>query len=173
MPRSRSISILSRYCARMLRPSTIPVNSGIRSASVDLPWSMCAMMQKFRMRAGSVDTHHGRMTDVTAGPAAGGVRVPYDGLPGAVRAWVETVLGSPVLAAETQSGGFSPGVAARVRCADGTRAFVKAVSGETNADSPPLHRREVAVTAALPPQAPAPKLLASYDDGTWVALLLE
>ena len=38
----------------MLRPSTRPVTSSIRSASVDLPWSMWAMMQKFRMRAGSV-----------------------------------------------------------------------------------------------------------------------
>ena len=38
----------------MLRPSTMPVTSSIRSASVDLPWSMWAMMQKFRMRAGSV-----------------------------------------------------------------------------------------------------------------------
>ncbi|GHE13543.1 hypothetical protein GCM10011381_36240 [Klenkia taihuensis] len=32
----------------------IPVTSSIRSANVDLPWSMWAMMQKFRMRAGSV-----------------------------------------------------------------------------------------------------------------------
>ena len=38
----------------MFRPSTIPVTSSMRSASVDLPWSMWAMMQKFRMRAGSV-----------------------------------------------------------------------------------------------------------------------
>ncbi|ETT24480.1 hypothetical protein RR21198_0234 [Rhodococcus rhodochrous ATCC 21198] len=27
----------------------------MRSASVDLPWSMCAMMQKFRIFAGSVN----------------------------------------------------------------------------------------------------------------------
>src|SRR3954449_319134 len=54
IPRSRSMSMRSRYWARMLRPSTMPVTSSIRSASVDLPWSMWAMMQKFRMRAGSV-----------------------------------------------------------------------------------------------------------------------
>src|SRR3954451_4288453 len=54
MPRSRSMSIRSRYCARALRSSTTPVSCSIRSASVDLPWSMCAMMQKFRMIAGSV-----------------------------------------------------------------------------------------------------------------------
>src|SRR4051795_10591874 len=54
MPRSRSMSMRSRYWARIWRPSTSPVTSSIRSASVDLPWSMWAMMQKFRMRAGSV-----------------------------------------------------------------------------------------------------------------------
>jgi hypothetical protein len=54
MPRSRSMSIRSRYCARALRSSTTPVSCSIRSASVDLPWSMCAMMQKFLMIAGSV-----------------------------------------------------------------------------------------------------------------------
>src|SRR3954454_103893 len=54
IPRSRSMSMRSRYWARMLRPSTRPVTSSIRSASVDLPWSMWAMIQKFRMRAGSV-----------------------------------------------------------------------------------------------------------------------
>src|SRR3982750_4534774 len=54
MPRSRSMSMRSRYWARICRASMIPVTSSIRSASVDLPWSMWAMMQKFRMRAGAV-----------------------------------------------------------------------------------------------------------------------
>ncbi len=54
MPRSRSMSIRSRYCARAARASTTPVSCSIRSASVDLPWSMWAMMQKFRMIDGSV-----------------------------------------------------------------------------------------------------------------------
>ena len=54
MPRSRSMSIRSRYCARIDRSSTTPVSCSIRSASVDLPWSMWAMMQKFRICAGAV-----------------------------------------------------------------------------------------------------------------------
>src|SRR5687768_16952409 len=54
MPRSRSMSILSRYCARICRASTTPVSWSIRSARVDLPWSMWAMMQKLRITAGSV-----------------------------------------------------------------------------------------------------------------------
>src|SRR3954452_2065112 len=153
MPRSRSMSILSRYCARMCRESTSPVRSSIRSANVDLPWSMWAMMQKFRMRAGSVDTHHGRMSETGTGPVAAGVRVAYDALPQAVHEWVETALASPVVQAQTQPGGFSPGVAARLVCADGSRAFVKAVSAETNEKSPDMHRREGDVPDGLPPHA--------------------
>src|SRR3954454_23670805 len=107
------------------------------------------------------------------GPVAEGIRLPYDDLPARVRGWVDEALGSHVVSAETQAGGFSPGVAARVTCADGTRAFVKAVSAERNAESPTMHRREAKITATLPEVAPAPRLLASYDDGTWVALLLQ
>src|SRR3569833_783913 len=36
----------------MARSSTTPVSCSMRSARVDLPWSMCAMMQKFRMSSG-------------------------------------------------------------------------------------------------------------------------
>src|SRR5437588_77692 len=50
MPRSRSRSIESSTCARMSRGSTVCVSSRMRSASVDLPWSMWAMIEKLRMR---------------------------------------------------------------------------------------------------------------------------
>jgi aminoglycoside phosphotransferase (APT) family kinase protein len=134
---------------------------------------MWAMMQKFRMRAGSVDTHHGRMSEAGIGPVAAGVRVAYDTLPTPVRSWVDATLGSRVVQARTQHGGFSPGVAARLVCADGTRAFVKAVSAETNADSPTLHRREIEVLGLLPPELPVPRLIAAYDETPWVALLID
>ncbi|THA67550.1 aminoglycoside phosphotransferase family protein [Streptomyces sp. A0958] len=106
-------------------------------------------------------------------PPAQGVRHHWSELPAAVRGGIEDVLGAPVVEARTQNGGFSPGVAARVRLADGGRAFVKAVSAEVNPDSPDMHRAEIRHTAALPPHAPAPRLLGSYDDGTCVALVLE
>src|SRR5690606_18075570 len=48
MPRSRSRSIESRYWARISRGSTAPHTSSMRSASVDLPWSMWAMMEMLR-----------------------------------------------------------------------------------------------------------------------------
>nr|MDP9168965.1 aminoglycoside phosphotransferase family protein [Actinomycetota bacterium] len=54
-------------------------------------------------------------------------RPPWSDLPASVRAGVEDLLGFPVVRAEPQGGGFSPGVAARVRGQAGQRAFVKAV----------------------------------------------
>ena len=54
MPRSRSMSMRSRYWARISRSETTPVICSIRSANVDLPWSMWAMMQKLRMFSGGV-----------------------------------------------------------------------------------------------------------------------
>src|SRR3954452_9136744 len=49
MPRSRSSSIESSICGRCLRASTAPVTSRMRSARVDFPWSMWAMIEKLRM----------------------------------------------------------------------------------------------------------------------------
>ncbi|MDO5753028.1 phosphotransferase family protein [Arthrobacter sp.] len=100
-------------------------------------------------------------------------RVSWAELPRSVRAGVERILGETVVTAQSQTGGFSPGSADRVVLASGRRAFVKAVSAESNATSPVLHRREAAVAKALPPGIPAPKFLGMYDDGTWVALVLD
>jgi hypothetical protein len=90
-----------------------------------------------------------------------------------VRAGIEERLGSTVSAAESQAGGFSPGLAARLRLADGSRVFVKAVSASQNPDSPAMHRREAAVAAALPAAVPAPALQWSSDDGDWVVLAFD
>ncbi|KOV65849.1 phosphotransferase [Streptomyces sp. MMG1121] len=106
-------------------------------------------------------------------PPATGVRTPWEELPPAVRHAVGEMLGAPVVRSRTQSGGFSPGVAARVRTATGGTGFVKAVSAEANPHSPVLHRREARNAAALPAAVPAPRLLGTYDDGTWVALVFE
>jgi phosphotransferase family enzyme len=106
-------------------------------------------------------------------PQARGQRVPWESLPESVRAAVEDGLGARVVAAATQPGGFSPGAAARLELDDGRRAFVKAVGREPNPYSPGMHRREAEVAAALPPEAPAPRLLFSHDDGDWVALVFE
>ena len=106
-------------------------------------------------------------------PRAVGVRLPYDSVPAAVRSWVEDRLGSPVVRTAEQVGGMSPGCATRLTCADGTRAFVKAVGSELNPDTPGLFRREIVVLGHLGEHELWARLLASYDDGAWVALLVE
>ncbi|GAA0546667.1 hypothetical protein GCM10010172_30460 [Paractinoplanes ferrugineus] len=100
-------------------------------------------------------------------------RMRWGQLPADVRAGVETVLGSPVLSAQSQAGGFSNGTADRVRTRSGSTAFVKAISTAMNAGAADLHRREARITAALPCGVPAPRLLGVYDDGNWVALALQ
>ncbi|MFG1807181.1 aminoglycoside phosphotransferase family protein [Streptomyces sp. NPDC049040] len=106
-------------------------------------------------------------------PQAVGVRAPWAAVPAGLRAAVEERLGAPVVAADTQSGGFSPGVAARLLLADGRRAFVKAVSEAQNPESPGIHRSEARNAAGLPAAVPAPRLLACFDRDGWVVLLFE
>ena len=106
-------------------------------------------------------------------PRAVGVRIGYAAVPAAVRSWVDETLGSPVVGTAEQVGGMSPGCATRVTCADGTHAFVKAVGAELNAESLRLFRREVAVLGHLGEHELWARLLASYDDDAWVALLIE
>jgi aminoglycoside phosphotransferase (APT) family kinase protein len=77
------------------------------------------------------------------------------------------------VAATTQPGGFSPGVAARLSLADGRAVFVKAVSPSINPDSPGMHRREARIAAALPASLPTPRFLGAYDEGDWIALIFE
>lgn len=103
---------------------------------------------------------------------ATGRRIRWADLPGHVRAAVEDILGSEVVTADSQRGGFSPGTADRVVTRSGRRAFVKAVSPAQNPISPGMHRDEARITAALPPGTPAPRLMGSFDDGEWIALVL-
>lgn len=112
------------------------------------------------------------------GPAAEGVRIGWEQVPVPVRAAIEDVCGAPVAEARTQPGGFSPGLAARVRCEDGARFFVKAVSAQANPDSPGLHRQEGQVLAALDPviagrRLPIARLRGMVDSPPWVALVLQ
>jgi len=83
-----------------------------------------------------------------------------------------------VAQARSQPGGFSPGVAARALCEDGTRCFIKAVSAEANPDTPAMHRREARILRALDPLIsagllPAPRLWGTIDLGCWTALVLD
>lgn len=107
----------------------------------------------------------------------GSPRLPYDRLPTGLRAAIDAALGSPVITVSARTGGFSPGPAAVVTCADGSRAFVKAVGTPLNPDTPGLLRAEAVVTAGLPSSLPVPALRAHVEwaDGAdqWVALIFE
>lgn len=104
-----------------------------------------------------------------------GPRLPFEHVPARVRAWVERSLGSSVVSASTQLGGFSPGVAARLVTASGRRAFLKGVGPELNPDTPGLFRQEIAAMKGMAAHSlpHTPFLYDAYDDDSWVALLLE
>jgi aminoglycoside phosphotransferase (APT) family kinase protein len=103
---------------------------------------------------------------------AGSRRIDWEDIPERVRVAIEERLGGPVVEARTQSGGFSPGLAARLRIADGSRAFVKAISPELNPVAPRIFRQEARIASVLPHDAPVSRLLWTYDEGEdgWVAL---
>ena len=94
-------------------------------------------------------------------------------LPVELRRIIEDRLRENVVAARSQPGGFSPGLASRLRFASGRMAFANAVSATRNPDSPGAHRREARILTALPTGVPAPRLLWSGEYEDWVALLIE
>lgn len=100
-------------------------------------------------------------------------RISWWQVPEHVRSAVEASLGSDVVEAVTQEGGYSPGAAARVRLASGGRAFVKALGVDLHSTSVGLYRNEAEAMPHLPADLPVPRLLDVYDDGEWVALVYE
>jgi hypothetical protein len=106
-------------------------------------------------------------------PPPEGVRLEWRAVPERVRAELEQWAASPVVSAISQRSGFSPGVAARLRLADGRRLFVKAIGPEPNPDSPRMHRREARIVAALPESVAVPRLRWLFDEAGWVVLVFD
>jgi hypothetical protein len=100
-------------------------------------------------------------------------RLRWTELPDHVRARIGRLAGGPVVAATNCQGGFSPGLAARVRLADGRRAFIKAMDGSAWPSQVGLYRDEARVAAMLPAGLPTPDFLGCDDDGDWVILAFE
>lgn len=98
------------------------------------------------------------------------LRVTWDLLPPHLRAVIEGRCGSPVVGAHSQGGGYTPGLASVLTCADGSRHFVKAASVAAQRTFAESYRIEAAHLATLPATAPAPALRWLHDDGDWVAL---
>ena len=112
------------------------------------------------------------------GPPAEGSRIEWADVPEPVRIKVERACGATVVEARTAAGGFSPGLAARILCADGRRWFVKAASSQVNPDTPRLHRQEARILGDLDPlirsaRLPEPRVRATVEQGSWFALILD
>jgi hypothetical protein len=112
-------------------------------------------------------------TETGTGTAGTAVRITWSDLPPGIRARAEQIIGGRVVEAHSQTSGFSPGTADRIRTDDGRRAFVKAVTPTINAHSAGLARQEMRITAALPGHAPTPRMLGGFDTGDWIVLILE
>ncbi|WP_395108328.1 phosphotransferase family protein [Actinomadura sp. SCN-SB] len=96
------------------------------------------------------------------------VRPSWDQLPGPLRDGLATRLG-PIQYAQIQGGGFTPGLAARLRLTGGRRAFVKGIT--TDHVLTGRYRAEADVAAALPTAAPAPALWWAEEIAGWVVLV--
>ncbi|MGV9265479.1 hypothetical protein ACWDRR_12540 [Kitasatospora sp. NPDC003701] len=99
------------------------------------------------------------------------VRPSWEALPAAVRDSVESVLGSPVVAAATQVAGFSPGLAVRATLADGRAVFLKGVA--TDHPVHPTYATEATVNRSFGPQVPAPRMIDSWEGGGWLLMAFE
>ena len=104
---------------------------------------------------------------------SGTQKFEWQELPQVIRTRVEEVLGAPVTFSETQPGGFSPGVAAKVLTSRGRRAFVKSASSVISNPSAEANRREIKYTSVLQDNPRVPKLLYSFEEGSWITLIYE
>ncbi|HRK44989.1 MAG TPA: phosphotransferase [Nocardioides sp.] len=100
-------------------------------------------------------------------------RLEWAHLPPAVRAAIEEQCGAPVVAATSQTSGFTPGFASVLECSDGSRHFVKAASTKAQRMFADAYREEARKLAALPASAPAPPLRWTVDVEDWFALSTE
>ena len=99
-------------------------------------------------------------------------RLEWTHLPPHVRSEIERRCGSPVVDAVSQGGGFTPGFASVLTCADGSRHFVKAASNAAQRAFADSYREEARKLQALPDTVPAPRLLWLVDND-WLVLGLE
>jgi hypothetical protein len=90
-----------------------------------------------------------------------------------VRAAIAERCGSPVTSATSQTSGFTPGFASVLDCEDGSHHFVKAASLKAQRPFAEAYREEARKLAALPPSAPAPRLLWTLEVDDWFSLSTE
>lgn len=99
------------------------------------------------------------------------VRPAWRTLPDPVRRAIAERLPAPVAAVADQGGGFTPGIAAQLRLADGSAVFVKGVP--TAHPLAGTYRHEGRVAARLRSGAPAPRLRWTATVDGWIVLTFD
>lgn len=88
-----------------------------------------------------------------------------------VRERVVAGLGTPVVSAANQDGGFSHGMAAVLVLADGRQAFAKAIRADDELASP--FRMEAAASQGVSGLVPTPSWLFTVEESGWFVLVFE
>jgi len=101
------------------------------------------------------------------------LRLDWVHLPPMLRRTIEEQCGSAVTSASSQDSGFTPGFASVLHCEDGSDHFVKAASTIAQRPFAEAYREEARKLAALPEEAPAPRLLWTVEAYDWFALSTE
>lgn len=100
-------------------------------------------------------------------------RLEWKHLPPEVRSYIEGRLGSPVVTAESQGAGYTPGFASRLLGEGGQRLFVKAASKKAQRPFAEAYAEEARRLATLPKELPATHILWAHEDDAWVVLGFE
>jgi hypothetical protein len=98
------------------------------------------------------------------------LRLEWRFLPKEVRALVEDELGSPVVAAESRTSGFTPGFASVLTGKSGAQVFVKAANKVAQAQIAESYEEEIRKVVALAGGVPAPRLEWFSREESWVLL---
>jgi hypothetical protein len=100
-------------------------------------------------------------------------RLEWQHLPPDLRSDIERRLGSPVVEAQSQGAGFTPGFASRLTGEDGRRLFVKAANRKAQRRFADAYAAEAAVIRSLPDGLPMPALQWVRQDDLWVVLAFD
>ncbi|WP_433241517.1 aminoglycoside phosphotransferase family protein [Streptosporangium sp. CA-135522] len=98
------------------------------------------------------------------------VRPSWEQLPHELRDFVTVHLGSAIIRADVQSGGFTPGVAARLILTNG-RVFIKAIPNDHVLAA--KYRTEAETAGHLPGNTPSPRLRWHGTAAGWVILIFD
>ena len=101
------------------------------------------------------------------------IRPAWERLPGRLRDGLAARLGH-ITRVQVQTGGFTPGLAARLQIGGGRRVFVKGIAADhVLADKYRAEARIARVTRALPHQVPAPRLRWDDEIAGWMVLCFD